>query len=90
MENRFTGWTDVELSKRGIAEAHRYGSLLKAQGYVFDLAFTSVLRRATHNLWIALDELDAQLKPINHYYLGDAEEIRKAQEAVAKQGQAKG
>jgi 2,3-bisphosphoglycerate-dependent phosphoglycerate mutase len=46
MENRFTGWTDVDLSERGVAEAHRSGALLKAQGYVFDLAFTSVLRRA--------------------------------------------
>ena len=46
MENRFTGWTDVDLSERGVAEAHRSGKLLKEQGYVFDVAFTSVLKRA--------------------------------------------
>jgi 2,3-bisphosphoglycerate-dependent phosphoglycerate mutase len=46
LENRFTGWTDVDLSERGTAEAHRAGLLLKAEGYVFDVAFTSVLKRA--------------------------------------------
>ena len=45
MENRFTGWTDVDLSERGFAEAHRAGQLLKAEGYVFDAAFTSELNR---------------------------------------------
>src|SRR5512143_3300355 len=66
MENRFTGWTDVELSKRGVTEAHRSGVLLKAQGYVFDLAFTSVLRRAIRTLWITLEEMDLMWIPIQH------------------------
>jgi len=64
--NRFTGWADVDLSDRGVAEAHRAGALLKAQGYVFDLAFTSVLRRAIRTLWITLDELDLMWIPVHH------------------------
>lgn len=66
MENRFTGWTDVDLSERGIAEAHRGGQLLKAEGFVFDVAFTSVLKRAIRTLWIALDEMDLMWIPIHH------------------------
>jgi 2,3-bisphosphoglycerate-dependent phosphoglycerate mutase len=66
MENRFTGWTDVELSRRGVTEAHRSGALLKAQAYVFDLAFTSVLRRAIRTLWITLDEMDLMWIPVHH------------------------
>jgi 2,3-bisphosphoglycerate-dependent phosphoglycerate mutase len=66
MENRFTGWTDVDLSERGFAEAHRAGRLLNAAGYVFDLAFTSVLTRAIRTLWIALDELDLMWIPVHH------------------------
>ena len=65
MENRFTGWTDVDLSERGFAEAHRAGHLLKAEGYVFDVAFTSVLKRAVRTLWIALDEMDLMWIPIH-------------------------
>ncbi len=65
-ENRFTGWTDVDLSERGVAEAHRAGAFLKAQGYVFDLAFTSVLRRAIRTLWITLDEMDLMWIPVHH------------------------
>ena len=57
-ENRFTGWTDVDLSRTGIEEAHAAGRLLKSSGYRFDLAYTSVLKRAIRTLWIALDELD--------------------------------
>src|SRR5688500_1303690 len=56
-ENRFTGWTDVELSPQGIAEARAAGRLLKAEGYAFDMTYTSVLKRAIRTLWIALDEL---------------------------------
>ena len=63
MENRFTGWTDVDLSERGFAEAHRAGQLLKADGYVFDVAFTSVLKRAIRTLWIALDDMDLMWIP---------------------------
>jgi 2,3-bisphosphoglycerate-dependent phosphoglycerate mutase len=66
MENRFTGWTDVELSKRGVTEAHRSGAALKAQGYVFDVAFTSVLKRAIRTLWITLDEMDLMWIPVHH------------------------
>jgi 2,3-bisphosphoglycerate-dependent phosphoglycerate mutase len=65
-ENRFTGWTDVDLSERGFAEARRAGELLKADGYTFDMAFTSVLKRAVRTLWIALDELDLMWIPIRH------------------------
>ncbi|HYM83461.1 MAG TPA: 2,3-diphosphoglycerate-dependent phosphoglycerate mutase [Candidatus Dormibacteraeota bacterium] len=57
-ENRFTGWTDVDLSERGLAEAHEAGRLLREEGFVFDIAYTSVLKRAIRTLWIALDELD--------------------------------
>jgi 2,3-bisphosphoglycerate-dependent phosphoglycerate mutase len=66
MENRFTGWTDVDLSERGFAEAHRAGHLLKTEGYVFDAAFTSVLKRAVRTLWIVLDEMDLMWIPIHH------------------------
>jgi 2,3-bisphosphoglycerate-dependent phosphoglycerate mutase len=57
-ENRFTGWTDVDLSEAGVREAHEAGRLLREHGFVFDVAFTSVLRRAIRTLWIVLDELD--------------------------------
>jgi len=66
MENRFTGWTDVDLSERGFAEARRAGRLLKAEGYVLDVAFTSVLKRAVRTLWIALDEMDLMWIPVHH------------------------
>jgi bisphosphoglycerate-dependent phosphoglycerate mutase family 1 len=66
MENRFTGWTDVDLSERGFAEAHRAGHLLKTEGYVFDVAFTSVLKRAIRTLWVTLDEMDLMWIPIHH------------------------
>jgi len=66
LENRFTGWTDVDLSERGLAEAHRAGILLKEDGYVFDLAFTSVLKRAIRTLWITLDEMDLMWVPVHH------------------------
>jgi len=57
-ENRFTGWTDVELSAKGISEAKQAGQVLQSKGYVFDLAFTSVLKRAQHTLDIVLEEMD--------------------------------
>ena len=57
-ENRFTGWTDVDLSEQGIAEAKEAGRMLKARGFGFDIAYTSVLKRAIRTLWIALEELD--------------------------------
>src|SRR5258708_37301534 len=63
-ENRFTGWTDVDLSDSGVAEARAAGRLLKSLGYRFDLAFTSMLKRAIRTLWIALDELDQMWLPV--------------------------
>lgn len=61
--NLFTGWTDVDLSEKGIGEAHGAGRLLKEKGYTFDLAFTSVLKRAIRTLWIVLDETDRMWIP---------------------------
>lgn len=63
-ENRFTGWTDVDLSEKGIEEAKEAGRLLKEEGYTFDIAFTSVLKRAIRTLWIVLDELDLMWIPV--------------------------
>ncbi len=65
-ENLFTGWTDVDLTEQGIAEARKAGELLKAGGFSFDIAFTSVLKRAIRTLWIALDALDLMWIPIEH------------------------
>jgi len=65
-ENRFTGWTDVDLSDKGRAEAVNAGRLLKENGFAFDLAFTSVLKRAIRTLWITLEELDRMWIPIQH------------------------
>jgi 2,3-bisphosphoglycerate-dependent phosphoglycerate mutase len=65
-ENRFTGWTDVDLSEGGVAEAREAGRLLREGGFEFDLTFTSVLRRAIRTLWITLDELDRMWLPIEH------------------------
>ena len=93
LENRFTGWTDVNLSERGTAEAHRAGLLLKAEGYVFDVAFTSVLRRAIRTLWIALDEMDLMWIPVRHSWrlnerhYGALQGLNKA-ETAAKYGDA--
>ena len=64
LANRFTGWTDVALSQGGIQEAHRAGHLLRAAGYVFDEAHTSVLKRAIQTLWIAMEELDMMWLPV--------------------------
>jgi len=66
LENRFTGWTDVDLTPNGVAEARRAGQLLKAEGFEFDLAFTSVLKRAIRTLWLTLDEMDRMWIPIEH------------------------
>jgi len=65
-ENRFTGWTDVDLSAKGVEEARAGGRLLKAEGYSFDIAFTSVLRRAIKTLWLALEEMDRMWIPVEH------------------------
>lgn len=63
-ENRFTGWTDVDLSEKGRAEAKQAGQVLKSEGYMFDFAYTSVLKRAIHTLWYILDELDQAWLPV--------------------------
>jgi 2,3-bisphosphoglycerate-dependent phosphoglycerate mutase len=63
-ENRFTGWTDVDLTEQGTREAHQAGLTLKAEGYVFDLAHTSVLKRAIRTLWIVQDEMDLMWIPV--------------------------
>ncbi len=65
-ENRFTGWTDVDLSEKGLEEAHQAGLTLSREGYVFDLAYTSVLRRAIKTLWITLEEMDLMWIPVYH------------------------
>ncbi|HOB62462.1 MAG TPA: 2,3-diphosphoglycerate-dependent phosphoglycerate mutase [Candidatus Competibacteraceae bacterium] len=64
-ENRFTGWIDVDLSEKGIGEAKKAGQTLKQEGYAFDVAYTSVLKRAIHTLWNVLDEMDLAWIPVN-------------------------
>jgi 2,3-bisphosphoglycerate-dependent phosphoglycerate mutase len=91
-ENRFTGWTDVDLSEKGIAEARAAGKLLKSEGYAFDLAYTSVLKRAIRTLWIALDELEQMWLPVekswrlNERHYGALQGLNKA-EMAAKFGE---
>src|SRR5204863_6713676 len=92
-ENRFTGWTDVDLSERGRQEAAEAGRLLKEGNYSFDVAFTSVLKRAIRTLWVTLDALDLMWIPVNkswrlnerHY--GALQGLNKA-ETAAKHGDA--
>ena len=92
-ENRFTGWTDVDLTEQGKAEAKLAGEVLKAEGFVFDLAFTSVLKRAIRTLWIVLDELDLMWIPVEHSWrlnerhYGALQGLNKA-ETAAKYGDA--
>jgi len=87
LENRFTGWTDVDLSVNGLAEAHQSGKLLKAEGYTFDVAFTSVLKRAIRTLWIALDEMDLMYLPVinawqlNERHYGTLQGLNKSEMA---------
>jgi 2,3-bisphosphoglycerate-dependent phosphoglycerate mutase len=66
LENRFTGWTDVDLTDTGIEQAKNAGRLLKAEGYEFSVAYTSVLKRATRTLWHCLDEMDRTWLPVEH------------------------
>ena len=66
LENRFTGWTDVDLTPTGVEQATNAGRLLKAEGYDFDLAYTSVLKRATRTLWHVLDAMDRTWLPVAH------------------------
>ena len=91
-ENRFTGWTDVELSEHGREEARRAGETLEAEGYVFDVAYTSVLKRAIKTLWLALEEMDQMWLPIhnswrlNERHYGALQGLNKA-ETAAKFGE---
>ena len=66
LENRFTGWTDVDLTPTGVAQAANAGQLLKDEGYDFDVAYTSVLKRATRTLWHVLDKMDRTWLPVLH------------------------
>ncbi|MGH8687453.1 MAG: 2,3-diphosphoglycerate-dependent phosphoglycerate mutase [Burkholderiales bacterium] len=92
-ENRFTGWTDVDLSEAGVAEARAAGRLLRAEGFEFDLAFTSVLKRAVRTLWLALEEMDRVWLPVekswrlNERHYGALQGLDKA-EMAAKFGEA--
>jgi len=65
LENKFTGWTDIDLSENGIEEARKAGRMLKEKGYSFDVAYTSVLKRAVRTLWIVQDELDLMWIPVH-------------------------
>lgn len=65
LENKFTGWTDIDLSDQGIREAHQAGRLLRSEGYTFDVACTSLLKRAIRTLWIILDEIDLMWIPVH-------------------------
>ena len=86
-ENRFTGWTDVGLSEKGMVEAHEAGRTLKKEGFVFDIAFTSVLSRAIKTLWIALEELNQMYIPVdnqwrlNERHYGALQGLNKAETA---------
>jgi 2,3-bisphosphoglycerate-dependent phosphoglycerate mutase len=86
-ENRFTGWTDVDLSETGMAEARKGGRQLKTDGYAFDIAYTSVLKRAIRTLWIALDELGQMWLPVvkdwrlNERHYGGLQGLNKAEMA---------
>ena len=72
LENRFTGWTDVDLTPTGVEQARNAGRLLKAEGYEFDLAYTSVLKRAIRTLWHCLDEMDRMWLPtLKHWRLNE-------------------
>lgn len=92
-ENRFTGWTDVDLSDKGREEARQAGELLKAQGYLFDRAFVSVLKRAIRTLWIVLDGMDLMWIPVEHSWrlnerhYGSLQGLNKS-ETAAKFGEA--
>lgn len=91
-ENLFTGWTDVDLSEKGVTEAHTAGQRLKDAGFVFDEAWTSVLRRAIRTLWITLDEMDLMYIPVhndwrlNERHYGALQGLNKA-ETAAKYGE---
>ena len=87
LENRFTGWTDVDLTEKGIQEAKNAGKLLKSEGYNFDLAYSSVLKRAIRTLWLIQDEMDLLWLPVtrnwklNERHYGDLQGLNKSETA---------
>lgn len=87
LENRFTGWTDVDLSEQGVQEARAAGKLLREEGYEFDLVYTSVLKRAIRTMWLTLDELDQMWLPVirhwrlNERHYGGLQGLNKAETA---------
>lgn len=91
-ENRFTGWTDVDLTEKGIAEAVKAGKILKENGFQFDVAFVSVLKRALRTLWLTLEEMDQLWIPwekswrLNERHYGSLQGLNKA-ETAAKHGE---
>lgn len=91
LENRFTGWTDVELTATGVAQAQNAGRILKARGFDFDKAYTSVLKRAIHTLWHSLDAMDRTWLPVqnawqlNERHYGGLQGLNKA-DTAAKYG----
>lgn len=93
LDNRFTGWTDVDLTEKGMREARSAGSVLKEAGFTFDLAYTSVLKRAIRTLWLTLDEMDMMWLPVkndwrlNERHYGALQGLDKA-ETAAKYGDA--
>jgi 2,3-bisphosphoglycerate-dependent phosphoglycerate mutase len=86
-ENRFTGWTDVDLSEKGKDEAKKAAQILKREGFLFDIAYTSVLKRAIRTLWIVLDEMDLMWIPVirnwrlNERHYGDLQGLNKVETA---------
>jgi 2,3-bisphosphoglycerate-dependent phosphoglycerate mutase len=86
-ENRFTGWTDVDLSEKGVAEAKEAGQILRDEGFDFDIAYTSVLKRAIRTLWLALDEMNRMWMPtvkswrLNERHYGALQGLNKAETA---------
>ena len=93
LENRFTGWTDVDLTPKGVAEAHEAARLLLEAGHAFDVAFVSLLKRAIRTLWIVLDDMDRMWLPVqgnwrlNERHYGALQGLDKA-ETAAKYGEA--
>jgi len=91
-ENRFTGWTDVDLSEKGLQEAKKAAEALRKEGFVFDLAYTSLLKRAIRTLWIVLDEMDLMWIPVynswrlNERHYGALQGLNKS-ETAAKYGE---
>ncbi|MEM8534368.1 MAG: 2,3-diphosphoglycerate-dependent phosphoglycerate mutase [Chloroflexota bacterium] len=87
LENRFTGWTDVDLTEQGVSEARRAGQQLLEEGFSFDIAFTSVLKRAIRTLWLTLDEMDLMWIPVerswklNERHYGGLQGLNKSETA---------